>query len=79
LLCAKYRLAPISYLTGKKKATIPKLVLLALLIGSQLTDYLLCELDIAIEKISRYKIMNGGQDHLSSVDPRNYGRSNTLK
>uniref|UniRef100_A0A7I4Y6K3 Integrase catalytic domain-containing protein n=1 Tax=Haemonchus contortus TaxID=6289 RepID=A0A7I4Y6K3_HAECO len=51
ILCAKYRLAPVSQLTSTKTGTIPKLELLALLIASQLTDFVRKELDIPISSI----------------------------
>ncbi|KAK6016802.1 Pao retrotransposon peptidase, partial [Ostertagia ostertagi] len=51
LLCAKYRLAPVSQLTSTKTGTIPKLELLALLIAAQLTDFVRKELDLPISKI----------------------------
>ncbi|PIO55427.1 Pao retrotransposon peptidase [Teladorsagia circumcincta] len=51
ILCAKYRLAPVSQLTSNKTCTIPKLGLLALLIASQLTDFVRRELDLPISKI----------------------------
>ncbi|VDO27911.1 unnamed protein product [Haemonchus placei] len=46
LICARYRLAPISYLTERKTMTIPELELLALFIVTQLTDFILNELDL---------------------------------
>ncbi|CAJ0590328.1 unnamed protein product [Cylicocyclus nassatus] len=58
LICGKYRLAPVSYLTGRSSATIPKLELLAIFIGYQLTDYLLNELDIKISKIHIFSDSN---------------------
>ncbi|RCN29323.1 hypothetical protein ANCCAN_24922 [Ancylostoma caninum] len=41
-----------------KTATLPKLELLALLIGSQLTDFFLQELDINVEKIHIFSDSN---------------------
>ncbi|KAK6029867.1 Pao retrotransposon peptidase, partial [Ostertagia ostertagi] len=66
LICAKYRLAPISHLTQQRTLTTPKLELLALLIASQLTDFICNELDLPIDTIRIFSDSNIALSQLHS-------------